>query len=305
MDLTKYFSLPNSKKLFTLLVLSTAFTSQAQYTKKINTNRPSQSMGAYAIGEKVVQLEGGYTHHEEYSDTQSDLYKANSLDLDVRFGAFFEQLEFVGQINFVDGGFQNHTISGFQTIELGTKIMLFDSYKNYVEKINIYSWKANQRYKFRRLVPTVALYAGYQFHTPKNHFLLMPDSGSKFALITQQHLSKKWTFVTNWYAESLEDELYTNIGYYATLSFTVNTRASIFAENQGRWYQKETYNIPFNQTNMVRMGATYLITPDLQIDVHGAHSTNSNPDKWQTGMGISWRSSRPTVWKDPYENINP
>ena len=287
------------------MIGSLSLSAHAQYTKKINSNRPSMSMGAYAVGENVVQLEGGYTHHESYSDATDPLYKGNTFDLDLRVGAFFEQLEFIGQINYQDGGYPQQQLNGFQTAEVGAKLLLFDSYKNYQEKINIYSWKANQRYKFRRLVPTVALYAGYQFHMTKNHFLPVPEGGSKVAVLTQQHLSKKWTFVTNWYAENLEDELHTTIGYYATLLLTVNTRSSVFLENQGKWYQKETYGIPFKQTNLMRFGATYLITADLQVDVHGAHSLNAVPDRWQAGIGMSWRNHRATVWKDPYENINP
>lgn len=300
-----YFSLVKNKFILGALICAFPFGMHAQYTKKINSNRPSLSMGAYSVGENVVQLEGGYTHHESYSDDTDQLYKGNTIDLDFRMGAFFEQLEFLAQINFHDGGYPNQKLSGFQSVELGTKLLLFDSYKNYQEKINIYSWKANQRYKFRRLVPTVAMYAGYQFHFAKNHYLPVPKGGSRVALITQQHLSKKWTLVTNWYAENLKDELYTTIGYYATLSLMINTRSSIFAENQGKWYQKETYNIPFKQTNTMRLGATYLVTPNIQVDLHGAHTLQAVPDRWQMGFGVSWRNQRETVWKDPYENINP
>lgn len=301
----KFFLSPKTKTCIGLLIGLLSIEMSAQYTKKINSNRPSLSMGAYAVGERIVQLEGGYTHWESYSDTSHDLYKANTVDLDIRVGAFFEQLEFIGQINYHDGGFSSQHLSGFQTIELGAKLLLFDSYKNYQEKINIYSWKAYQRYKFRRLVPTVALYGGYQFHTTKNHFIPMPDGGSKVALITQQHLSKKWSFVTNWYAENIEDELYTNIGYYATLSLMISERASIFAENQGKWFQKDTYHIPFKETSWVRIGTTFLLTPDIQLDLHGAHTISHTPSQWQAGVGMSWRNKRPIVWKDPYENVNP
>jgi len=30
---------------------------QAQYTDEINTNRPGESMNAYAVGKQVIQLE--------------------------------------------------------------------------------------------------------------------------------------------------------------------------------------------------------------------------------------------------------
>src|SRR5690606_42088098 len=96
----KYFLLKNYK-LLALLLLSTSI-AQAQYTKQINTNRPSLSMGAYAVGEKTIQLEGGYTHQEYYSDEELPGVKSNEIDIDIRVGAFFEQLEFLAQVNYID-----------------------------------------------------------------------------------------------------------------------------------------------------------------------------------------------------------
>ena len=303
MDLMKYFLLKKYNVL-TLLFLSTTII-QAQYTKQINTNRPSHSMGAYAVGEKTIQLEGGYTHQEYYSDEELPGVKSNEIDIDIRVGAFFEQLEFLAQVNYIDANTFNGSISGFQTIELGAKLLIFDSYKNYEEKINIYSWKANQRYRFRRLVPTIALYAGYQFNTPKNHIYPTPDAQSVARLITQQHLSKKWTFVTNWYAENLEDDMYTNYGYIATLSFAFNYKTSLFIENEGKWINKNINAPTFDDTLLLRAGTTYRINNNMQIDTSLAHTISQTPKHWQLGIGLSWRNQRPTVWKDPYENINP
>lgn len=305
MDLTKYLSLKNS--LTTLLIgVSISSTTNAQYTKHINTNRPSLSMGAYAVGKNTIQLEGGFTHSEGYEDKETTTYNSNLYDLDVRYGLFFEELELIAQLQLANTNLDNiKKINGLNTAEVGAKFMIYDSYKNYQEKINIYSWKANQRYKFRRLVPTVALYAGYQFNITDNLPYFAPNGGAKFAVITQQHLSKDWSFITNWFSENVENDLYRNYGYIATLSYAINSKVSIFGENQGTWYNSKTNEIPFKETSWARLGATYTITKNMQADLHAAHSISHAQDKWQFGFGFSWRNNRPTIWKNEFENINP
>ena len=42
-----------------IMMLTAPWISIAQYTDVINSNRPSQSMGAYGVGKRVYQLEQG------------------------------------------------------------------------------------------------------------------------------------------------------------------------------------------------------------------------------------------------------
>ena len=42
----------------------------------------------------------------------------------------------------------------------GAKYLFFDPFKNYEEKPNLYSWKANHRFKWRQFLPAVAGYVG-------------------------------------------------------------------------------------------------------------------------------------------------
>ena len=54
------------KNLFyTSLFLFAVSASQAQYTKEINTNRPSSSMGAYSVSKGIFQIEGGYLYQND------------------------------------------------------------------------------------------------------------------------------------------------------------------------------------------------------------------------------------------------
>ena len=49
--------------LFALAFLSSTL-SNAQYTEVINSNRPGESVGAFAVGTGVIQLESGFFYEQ-------------------------------------------------------------------------------------------------------------------------------------------------------------------------------------------------------------------------------------------------
>lgn len=83
------------KKLKLIFLLFFVYQLQfAQYTDDINSNRPGKSMMAYSIGKTVFQTETGLSFQNE--DHSKLKYNANGAiaELDIRYGLFFEQLEF-------------------------------------------------------------------------------------------------------------------------------------------------------------------------------------------------------------------
>src|SRR5690606_22078147 len=120
----------------------------------INSNRPGQSVSAYAVGKNVVQAEGGISYEQrDHSKmfTESNLF---GIDLSLRYGLLFESLE----INY-EGVYNSQNItytrtgnedkwSDFSRNRLGLKYLVFDPYKNpEFSKPNLYSWKANHRFQ--------------------------------------------------------------------------------------------------------------------------------------------------------------
>src|SRR6188768_2757130 len=76
-----------------------------QHTDQINSNRPGESMSAFAVGKTVIQVETGtFGIYESHS---LEKYDANGfgIDLDVRYGAFLENLEFVADIQYLNETF--------------------------------------------------------------------------------------------------------------------------------------------------------------------------------------------------------
>lgn len=284
------------KHIHLVFFLLLSFISNAQYTKEINSNRPSLSMGAYSVSKSILQIEGGLGFQkDEYSN---DRYSNHTLvDLQLRYGLLFEQLELVADLKFDNTkqvNFNNQTkFNGFKQTTIGAKYLLFDSYKNYVEKINVYSWKANQRYKWRRLVPTVSLFVGAEFKGDSNYFHPeMPSTTLKAMIITQQHINNNLSFVTNLIVENASADDFRSYGYIATLSYGFNQRWSVFAENQGYFREYQGVKQNFNDDCILRGGFTYLVHNNLQIDISGGTTIGHEPHKMMGQIGASWRTNK-------------
>lgn len=295
------------KNLFyTSLFLFAVSASQAQYTKEINTNRPSSSMGAYSVSKGIFQIEGGYLYQNDEFHTEK-INTHNNFQLQLRFGEVWEQLEFIADLQFTSYNLTdydfNETKSGFKQLNFGAKYLIYDHYKYYVEKRNVYSWKANQRFKWGRLIPAVALYAGAQFNTPHNfYYPELPETGLKAMIIAQQHWSHRFSITYNFIGEHITDNAFANYSYIVTASLGLGDRWSVFGEYQGIF--SKTYQstlIPFGKEAMVKGGLTFKYHKNLQFDAFAGTSLENTPHKIQAGIGVSWRNHKKYEFKDPTE----
>ncbi|MBA5791466.1 transporter [Flavobacterium sp. xlx-214] len=283
-----------------------SYFSQAQYTQEINTNRPSSSMGAYSVSKGIFQLEGGYMYqNDEFNADKINTH--NNFNVQARYGEITEQMEFIADLHFTSYNQELNDIttseSGFKQLNFGVKYMIYDHYKYYVEKRNVYSWKANQRFKWKRLIPAVALYAGAQFNTKHNiYYPNLPETSLKAMIIAQQHLSKRFSITYNFIGENVTENEFRNISYIVTASLGLSDRWSIFGEHQGIIDRKyDNITIPFEKEASIKGGLTFKINPNLQIDGFAGTSINNQPHKIQAGMGLSWRNMKKFQFKDPME----
>ena len=124
-------------KAFVLFLLASSAICNAQFTETINSNRPGQSQGAFAVGTGVYQLEaGGFYGNDthELRKTDTDLYGANYM---LRAGLLTDILELniqgryqVEETRIFQGG-QNRTYerNNFPFNTIGAKLLLYDPYK--------------------------------------------------------------------------------------------------------------------------------------------------------------------------------
>ena len=279
-------------RIFLLLLFFGSFSSQAQYTETINSNRPGNSQGAFAVGTGVLQLETGGRFGEDRHNLLNTTTNLWGIDYELRYGVLFEQLE----INFsgsflssttnyiVAGEEESYQIRDFETNTLGVKYLVFDPYKNWEErKVNLYSWRANQRFDWRKLIPAVSIYAGANYYFKDNPYLYQGEGqlSPKVALITQHNWNGGWVFVTNIIADKIGQKFPTYMGI-ATLTHSFSPKFAAFGEFQ-------TIISDIYSDEIARAGLAYLFHQDFQVDVSGLINFKDTPSRWQVALGVSYR----------------
>jgi hypothetical protein len=278
-------------KIKTIIILSFLvfpLIQYAQHTDQINSNRPGETMSAFSVGKSVFQVESGVYGIKENHRLLN--YDANGygIDMTIRWGLFLEKLELIADLQYqyevFSPAIKFGDKSAMKQTVLGTKYLIYDPFKNYEKKINIFSWKANHSFNWHQLIPAVSVFAGANLTFSNNPYYFSPVAAisPKVMLITQNHLGDgSWVFVTNIIGDYLGTE-YPSYGYVLTLTKGINEKWSGFVENQG-------YKSDFYSDAIVRGGAAYLINKDMQIDASISNSLKTTPSILYGGIGFSWR----------------
>jgi hypothetical protein len=267
----------------------------AQYTDVINSNRPGETVSAYSVGKSVIQAEAGFYGINEKHDTQN--YEANGFGVDftLRWGLFAEQLEFIADIQYQNEKFSTPATSfkksNFKQTYLGAKYLIYDPFKNYKEDVNIYSYNANKKFRWRQLIPAVSIFAGANFvfkdnpyaynSNTLNYYSTESGVSPKVMLITQNHFGAKWVLVSNIIADYIGTDN-SGYGYILTLTRGFNSKWSGFIENQG--YKSDLYS-----DAIFRGGAAYLLSRNMQIDASISKNIKNTPSLLYGGIGFSIR----------------
>jgi len=278
--------------VFFSILIGSLLPANAQYTEMINSNRPGTSQGAFAVGNKVLQFESGVGlgwEDHRILKTETDAF---TIDYAVRYGLMWEQLE----INFM-GSFLSETVldnksvvsnefsrSNFKSNTLGAKYLIYDPYKKRdVEKPNLYSYHANNKFRWRELIPAVSVFAGVNLDTKDNPFLPVNDSNitPKVIISTQNNFEGGWVFVTNIIADRISSDFPT-YSYILTLTHAFNPKTSAFIENQG-------IKSDFYADQLFRFGGAYLLSQDFQVDALATINFKDTPSKFFIGIGASYR----------------
>lgn len=259
-----------------------------QHTDEINSNRPGETMSAFSVGKSVFQVESGiYGIKEKHSLLN---YDANGfgIDMTLRWGLFMEKLEFIADLQYQYEVFtpsiRYPDRSAFKQTVVGAKYLIYDPFKSYEKKINLYSWKANHSFNWHQLIPAVSVFAGANLTRANNPYYFSPDAAisPKIMLITQNHLGDgSWVFVTNIIADYIGTD-FPSYSYGITLTKGFNRKWSGFIENQG-------YKSDFYSDAIVRGGAAYLLHNNLQVDASISSSLKDTPSILYGGIGFSWR----------------
>ncbi|MDN3676567.1 transporter [Flavobacterium paronense] len=276
----------NLKRFLSVVFLLISATQYAQYTDIINSNRPGKSMSAFSVGKTVIQAEVGLYGIREKHDLLR--YEANGFgtELDVRYGAFFDQFEFdlntQYQYDWYQAPLVNDTRGGFKQITIGAKYLVYDPFIKQ-DKPNVYSWKANHRFSWKQFIPAVAVYAGVNFNMGNNPYTFSTDRtvSPKLMVITQHHFGSKWVWVNNIIADKYMTD-YPSLGIISTMTRGFNMRWSGFLEFQG-------YKSDFYADTVFRLGAAYLVRENIQLDASFSKNVKETPSLLIANVGMAWR----------------
>ena len=285
-----YFELKKIKHFALLIFLTTPILGISQYTDVINSNRPGLSVSAYAIGKNVLQLETGlFYQQQDHSllNTQSNIW---GTDISLRYGLLFEQLELNWESTFQN---QNITFENFGTSEsrtdfyrnrLGLKFLIYDRYKSAERnKPNLYSWRANNVFQLKNLIPSVSIYAGANFVLGDNPFYVGdPTISPRVMVATQSQLTPKFVLITNLAYDRIGTD-FPEMSYLISLSHAFkNPKWSVFVENQG--INSDRYS-----DILLRGGVAHLINENLQADINLGASFKNTPSHVYVSAGVSYR----------------
>lgn len=276
--------------LTALLLCIASITASAQYTDVINSNRPGFSVSAYSVGKNVVQAEFGLAYEQQ---DHSDLNTSSSIvgtELALRYGFFLEQLEIIWE-----GTFQNQDISfdnfgleesrtDFAQNRLGLKFLIFDPFKNPERnKPNLYSWRANNKFQFRNLLPAISIYGGANFTLGDNPFYPGEPVVSPRAMVaTQSRLTPRMVLITNFAYDRIGTD-FPEMSYVVSISHAFrNPKWSVFAEHQG--VDSDRYS-----DLLIRSGIAHLFDKNFQADFSMGASFKDTPSRIFFTAGVSYR----------------
>lgn len=262
----------------------------SQYTDVINSNRPGLSVSAYAIGKGVVQAEIGVSYEQQDHIRLASESGILGADFSFRYGLLLETLELNWegtyqnqQITFTELGFEDSR-TDFSRNRLGLKFLIFDPYKDPARnKPNLYSWRANNLFQFKNLIPAVSVYAGANFVFGDNPFYVGEPTISPRAMIaTQSRLSPKFVLISNLAYDRIGTD-FPEWSYLVSLSHAFrNPKWSLFVENQG--IQSDRYS-----DILLRSGVAHLLSENFQADINLGASFKNTPSRIFVTGGFSYR----------------
>jgi hypothetical protein len=297
----KLFSLSihlNKLHLFIVFFLVGAMSFFAQYTNVINSNKPGFSESPYGVGTGVYQFESNIFLRN--LNTEPTFSEPQSLGLDIIFrtGLFLEKLEFNAQLIYqkdkvaLKSIFTSHYFTaGFSRMTIAAKYLLFE--QEYDDKSKeIRSYRKNQSFDKKRLIPSVAIYLGMNTDFV-NEIHKTQSITPKVGLLLQHNLSKDFNLITNIFYNYIGSE-FSELSYIIAATQSFGGRWSVFFENE-TIFQKHQ-----NKKNLA-LGLAYLYSRDLQFNASGRFLFEGKAQGFYAGLGVSYRINK---HEDSYTELN-
>jgi hypothetical protein len=280
----------NRKLNFSLLLILLGFSCiYSQYTDVINSNKPGFSESPYSVGTGVYQFESSLFLRDTSIEPTFSVPQSFGFDILFRTSFLLEKLELNVQASYQRDkvAFKNIFISdyfstGFSKFTIGAKYLVFQ--KEYEDKSKeVRSWKRRNAFDKKRLIPSVAIYAGLNTDL-LNDIYKTGDMSPKAGILLQNDLSTDFNIITNFYYDKIGTE-FSELSYIITATISFNDQWSTFFENQTVFKKHQ------NSTNLAT-GLAYLATRNLQVNTSARFLFEGKSKGLYAGLGISYRINR-------------
>ena len=282
-----------------LFICLFSLTTNAQYTQIINSNKPGFSESPYSVGTGVYQFENSVFFKKTSIEPTFSQPESMGIDLLFRTSFFLEKLELNTHISYQKDqvAFQNiftshYFTAGLSKATIGAKYLVFQ--QEYTDKTKeVRSWKRRFAFDKKRLIPSVAIYAGFN-----TNFLGEVHKTSKMTpkigILLQNDLSNDFNIITNFFYDKMGTDA-VEFSYIVTGTFSFSDRWSTFFENQGVFRKERT------DTN-IGTGLAFLLTTNLQINASARGILEGKSEGFYGSVGISYRINR---HRDTYIELDP
>ena len=281
-----------TKKLLLLYFLCSFAQLYGQYTDIINSNRPGYSESPYSVGLGVYQFEAGLFLNRSENNKTYKSSKSFGTDFMFRTSFFSEKFEINTQLSlqrdqviFTDLSEEKYTNLGLSKFLVGAKYLLYE--QRYEDKTKeIRSWKRRHAFDWKRLIPSVAIYAGINTNFVGETYK-KEKMTPKVGVLLQNNLSSSLNVISNIYYDALGDE-YSELVYLVTGTYAFQRNWSAFAEYKG---SKNDYR----SSHDFGLGLAYLFNRHFQIDASARMHQNGNNSEKYAAIGFSYRLDRHVV----------
>ncbi|MHB0754078.1 transporter [Polaribacter sp. M15] len=286
------------QKFFTIVFLFGFSSIYAQYTEVINSNKPGFSESPYSVGTGIYQLETNVFFRDTRIDPTFSRPQSLGFDLLFRTSFFLEKLELNVQVTHQKDkvAFKNiftshYSESNLSRLTIGAKYLLYQpKYKDKSKEIR--SWKKRFAFDKRRLIPSVAIYAGANTDYVGDYYKT-GNISPKLGLLLQHNLTNKFNIITNVFYDKIGTD-FSELSYIITGTYNFSSRWSTFVENQ-MLFQEYQNNINFGT------GLAFLYNNNLQFNVSGRILNEGQTPGYYAGFGVSYRIDK---HKDAFKEID-
>ena len=276
-------------RLTFFLVVSCFSGMHAQYTNVINSNKPGFSESPYSIGTGIYQFESNLFYQDMNAASADNSPQSLGIDLLFRTSFFLEKLEFSTHLTYQrDQVNPNNTfitddfMSGLSNATIGAKYLVFQ--QEFTDKTKeIRSWKRRTAFDKKRLIPSVAVYAGFNTNFLGELYKTSKVS-PKLGVLLQNDLSNDFNVITNFYYDKMGTDA-AEFSYIITGTYSFSDRWSTFFENQGI-FKKER-----KDTN-IGTGIAFLMTTNLQVNASARGQFEGDSTGYYASLGVSYRINR-------------